>query len=98
MRTIGIVAAVALAIGVGATSPAHAATTFNVKTFGATGNGTTLDDDAIDKAVSAASALPGGVVVFPKGTYLSRTIHLKSNITLQLNSGATVRAASSGFD
>jgi hypothetical protein len=38
------------------------------------------------------------VVVFPKGTYLSRTIHLKSNITLQLNSGATIRAASNGFD
>jgi polygalacturonase len=77
---------------------AHAApTTFNVRSFGAKGNGSTLDDDAIDRAIKAASAV-GGIVVFPSGTYKSRTIHLKSNITLQLNSGATIRAASSGFD
>jgi polygalacturonase len=78
--------------------PAHAAGTFNVKDFGAKGNGSTLDDDAIDRAVTAANAAGGGVVRFPKGTYKSRTIHLKSNITLQLDSGATIRAASSGMD
>ncbi len=79
---------------VGGAGPAN----FNVKSFGAKGNGKTLDDDAIDKAITAASAAPGGVVVFPKGTYQSRTIHLKSDVTLQLNTGATIRAASSGFD
>src|SRR5439155_26460152 len=79
MRATGVVIATvalgALAAGATAAIPAHAATTFNVKTFGAKGNGTTLDDDAIDKAINAASAAPGGVVLFPSGTYLSRTIH-----------------------
>jgi polygalacturonase len=78
---------------------AHAAASFNVKDYGAKGNGSTLDDDAIDKAITAASAASGGgVVVFPKGTYKSRSIHLKSNITVQLDTGATIRATSSGFD
>jgi polygalacturonase len=73
--------------------------TFNVRDFGAKGNGSTLDDDAIDRAINrAASGTGGGVVLFPKGTYQSRTIHLKSNITLQLASGATIRATTSGFD
>ena len=72
--------------------PAHAAGTVNVRDFGAKGNGSTLDDDAIDRAITAANAAGGGVVRFPKGTYKSRTIHLRSNITLQLDSGATIRA------
>ena len=73
--------------------------TFDVRDFGATGNGSTFDDDAIDRAINAAASEGGGgTVVFPAGTYRSRTIHLKSNITLQLNSGSTVVAASSGLD
>jgi polygalacturonase len=81
-------------------TPAYAApASFNVRDYGAAGNGSTLDDDAIDKAINAASAAAGGgTVVFPAGTYQSRTIHLKSNITLQLDTGATIRAAASGFD
>ncbi|NUT33295.1 MAG: carbohydrate-binding protein [Hamadaea sp.] len=73
--------------------------TFNVRDYGATGNGTTLDDDAVDAAITAAaSGTGGGTVVFPPGTYRSRTIHLKSNVTLQLDAGATILAHSSGMD
>jgi polygalacturonase len=73
--------------------------TFDVKRFGATGNGSTLDDDAIDRAINeAASGGGGGIVVFPAGRYRARSIHLKSNITLQLDAGATIIAASSGMD
>ncbi|MEV2271277.1 glycosyl hydrolase family 28 protein [Nonomuraea africana] len=78
--------------------PAAALAEFNVRDYGATGNGSTNDDDAIDRAISAASAANGGIVVFPSGTYRSRTIHLKSDITIRLDSGATVRAAGSGMD
>src|SRR5256885_3768578 len=78
--------------------PAHAAGTFNVRDHGAKGNGSTLDDDAIDRTIAAANAAGGGVVRFPKGTYKSRTIHLKSDVTLQLDTGATIKAASSGMD
>jgi len=86
------------ALGAAVVPAASAApSTFNVRDFGARGNGSTLDDDAVDRAITAASAV-GGTVAFPAGTYQSRTIHLKSNVTLQLSAGATVRAASSGFD
>src|SRR2546423_3755517 len=76
--------------------PAHAAGTFNVRDFGARGNGSTLDDDAIDRAIAAANTAGGGVVHVPQGTYKSRTIHLKSDLTLQLDRGATITAASNG--
>ena len=68
--------------------------TFDVKTYGAEGNGTTLDTAAINKAIEAASASGGGTVRFPSGTYLSYSIHLKSNVALYLEPGATILAAS----
>src|SRR4051794_26315878 len=73
---------------------AFAAGTFNVKDFGATGNGSSIDSNAVNKAIAAANAAGGGTVVFPSGTYKSHSIHLKSNVTLQLDAGATIRAAS----
>jgi polygalacturonase len=98
VRVVLTVAAAALAAVALTQVPAHAAGTFNVRDFGAKGNGSTLDDDAIDRAVTAANAAGGGTVLFPSGTYQSRTIHLKSNVTLQLDTGATIRAAGSGMD
>lgn len=65
----------------------------NIKSFGALGDGKTLDTDAINKAIEAASANGGGTVFFPAGTFLSFSIHLKSNITLYLDNGATILAA-----
>ena len=69
-------------------------TAYDVRTFGAIGNGTTLDTFAINKAIEAASAAGGGTVRFPAGTYLSYSIHLKSNIALYLEPGSTILAAS----
>ena len=50
------------------------AITYDVKAFGATGNGTILDTDAINKAIDAAAKGGGGTVNFPAGTYLSYSI------------------------
>ncbi len=66
---------------------------YNVRTFGAKGDGQTIDTAAINKAIEAAAASGGGTVSFPAGTYLSVSIHLRSNIVLQLDQGATIRAA-----
>lgn len=52
---------------------------YDVKEFGATGNGTTLDTDAINKAIENAAKAGGGTVNFPAGTYLSYSIRLKSH-------------------
>ncbi len=68
---------------------------FDVRKFGATGDGKTLDTDAVNRAIEAASAAGGGVVVFPPGTYLCFSIHLKSQVHLQLQQGSTIVAADS---
>ena len=44
------------------------------------GDGKTLDTDAINRAIDAAAAAGGGMVTFPAGTYLSFSIHLKSQV------------------
>ena len=67
--------------------------TFDVRTFGAIGDGKTLDTGAINQAIDAAAAAGGGTVVFPAGTYASYSIHLKSNVGLYLDHGATLLAA-----
>lgn len=74
-------------------STAKAATSVSVKTFGATGDGKTLDTRAINQAVIAAHEAGGGTVVFPAGVYLSFSIRLKSRVTLHLEAGATLLAA-----
>ncbi len=71
---------------------------FDVRTFGATGDGKTIDTAAIDKTIDAAAAAGGGTVLFPAGNYLSFSIHLKSNVSLQLESGATIIAADAPAD
>ena len=78
--------------------------TVDVKVFGATGDGKTIDTPAINKAIEAAAAAGGGIVRFAAGSYLCYSIHLKSHITLYLDPGATIVAAdtptqaSSGYD
>jgi polygalacturonase len=71
---------------------------YNVKTFGATGDGKTLDTSAINKTIDAAATAGGGTVYFPAGNYLSVSIHLKSNIALYLDQGATIVAANTSND
>src|SRR5690242_6181562 len=81
VRTAGVVVILGAA-GVLTAALSHsawAAGTFNVKDYGAKGNGSTIDSPAIDRAITAANAAGGGTVVFPSGTYQSRSIHLKSN-------------------
>jgi polygalacturonase len=71
-------------------------TIYNVKNYGAKGDGKNLDTKAIDKAIDAAAVAGGGTVWFPAGDYLSVTIHLKNNITLYIDQGATIVAAAAG--
>jgi polygalacturonase len=66
---------------------------YNVRAFGATGDGTTLDTDAINRTIDAAAAAGGGTVEFPAGSYLSFSIRLKSHITLHLSAGCRIIAA-----
>lgn len=78
------------------------AAVFDIKEYGAKGDGTTIDSPAVNKAIEAASAAGGGTVFFPAGTYACYSIRLKSNITLQIGQGATILAAAhtqnAGYD
>ena len=66
---------------------------YNVRDFGARGDGKTVDTPAINRAIDAAARAGGGTVHFPAGTYASFSLRLKSNITLHLDNGATIFAA-----
>ena len=68
---------------------------FNVRAFGAKGDSTAIETDAINRAIDAAAAAGGGTVYFPAGNYLSFSLHLKSNITLFLDNGAYLIGAAS---
>jgi polygalacturonase len=65
----------------------------NVRDFGAKGDGTTIDSDAINRAITAVATSGGGVIVVPAGTYASYSIHLRSHVELRLEPGAVLLAA-----
>lgn len=83
------------ALGAMAALPAHAAGEgwTSVRRFGAKGDGTTIDSDAINRAIDDVAKRGGGTVYIPAGTYACYTIRLKSRITLYLENGATLLAA-----
>ncbi|HWW23024.1 MAG TPA: glycoside hydrolase family 28 protein [Edaphobacter sp.] len=78
-----------------AQSPTPSPNIFDIRTFGAAGDGKTLDTPAINKAIEAAASAGGGTVLFPAGTWLCFSIHLKSHVDLYLSQGATILAADS---
>lgn len=72
---------------------ARAATDYDVREFGAAGDGKTLDHTAINRAIDSCVAHGGGRVVLSAGTYLCGSIRLKSNVELHISAGATILAA-----
>src|SRR5579859_1540898 len=81
------------------TTPQTAAATpsgpdvFDVRKFGAVGDGKTIDTPAVNKAIEAAATAGGGTVVFPTGIYACYSIHLKTKVALYLGQGAIILAA-----
>ena len=68
---------------------------FNVHSYGAVGDGKTVDTPAINKAIADIAAKGGGTLIFPAGTYMCFTIRLASNVALYLSHGCTILAAES---
>lgn len=63
---------------------------FNILKYGAIGDGTTLNTEAIQKAIDACYQSGGGKVIFPEGRFLSGTIVLKDNITIHFERNAVL--------
>src|SRR6266700_254402 len=75
------------ALGLRAAEPTAS---FDVKVYGAAGDGRTLDSAPIQKTIDACAAAGGGVVYFPTGRFLSGSLTLKSDVTLRLSSAAVL--------
>jgi len=74
----------------GPVRPAGDGAVFNVRDYGASGNKEQNARGAIQKAIEACAAAGGGMVYFPPGDYSTGTIHLRSNVRIYLEAGATV--------
>lgn len=79
-----------LLVGALALTAEAAPTVFNVRDFGAVGDGVALETAAFARAVAAAVAAGGGTVIVPPGRYLSGTIELKNHVTREVAAGATI--------
>ena len=96
--TIGVPAVAVAAVGV---LPSHAAGSlasasvvpdalYDVRTFGAKGDGIALDTEAVQAAIDQCTKDGGGTVLVPRGTFVCGTLELKSNVTLHLAVGGKI--------
>jgi polygalacturonase len=75
--------------------PGLAEAMFDVRKYGATGDGKTVDTPAVNRAIEAVAAAGGGTLVFPAGTYICFTIRMKSKVEIFLSQGCVIVAADS---
>ena len=61
-----------------------------VTTYGAKGDGTSINTKYIQSAIDQAHKDGGGKVIIPAGIFLSGTLALKSNVELSLKKGAVL--------
>ena len=77
-----------------AAPPAFAQTvgrTFDAADFGAVGDGVAINTRPIQAAIDAAAGAGGGTVVLKPGVYLSGSLFMKSNVTLLIGRGVTIK-------
>lgn len=93
-RTVGSAAAVLVAKAARAPGTLLAQATpgrvYDPRHYGATGDGATLDTQALQTAIDACTLAGGGTVLVGPGTYVSGTITLKNNVNFQVGTGATI--------
>ncbi|MCL1933223.1 MAG: glycosyl hydrolase family 28 protein [Candidatus Azobacteroides sp.] len=71
---------------------------YNASLFGIKSNGTTLNTRSIQKAIDYIHENGGGTLVFYVGRYLTGSVHLKSNVNIQLNRGAVIVGSTNPYD
>jgi polygalacturonase len=72
------------------------ARTYNVRDFGAKGDGVTLDTAALQAAIDACTKDQGGTVLVPTGVFVIGTIEMKSNVTLRIAAQGKLLGSSDG--
>lgn len=66
---------------------------FDIKNYGAIGDGLTLDTEAFQRTIEACSKAGGGTVLVKKGSYCMGTVFLEDDITLFIASDAIILAS-----
>jgi polygalacturonase len=73
------------------------ASTFNIVSYGAVGDGNTdkvaANTAAINRAITAASQAGGGTVLIPPGVYYTGPFRLLSHVTVYLEAGSTIKGS-----
>lgn len=69
-------------------------TLYDIRKYGAKGDGQTLNTNAINSAIEDCFRNGGGKVLIPSGVYLTGTIYLKDNITIYLHKEAVLKGTS----
>jgi polygalacturonase len=69
---------------------------YNIRTYGAKGDGVTLDTAALQAAIDACNRDGGGTVLVPAGTFHIGTVELKSNVTLHLAAAGKLLGSGDG--
>ena len=72
------------------------ARTYNIRDFGAKGDGKTIDTAALQAAIDACNKDQGGTVLVPAGTFVIGTTEMKSNVTLHIAAGGTLLGSADG--
>lgn len=67
---------------------------FNIKDFGAIGNGQSINTIFIQKAIDSAFKNGGGRIIIPAGIFLTGSVHLKNNVEIFLEKGAVFLGSS----
>ncbi len=69
---------------------------WDIKTFGVAGDGQSDDTEKVNAAIARLAGIGGGTLLFSDGIYQVRTVHLKSNVYLWVDRGATINALKGG--
>ena len=75
-----------------------AQTVYNVKSYGAIGNGSVLETTKLQDAINACNSGGGGQVYFPAGTYKTTCLNLKSNVIIKIDPSAKIQASLNSTD
>lgn len=69
---------------------------YNIRDFGAKGDGKSVDTQAVQAAIDACYKDNGGTVLVPAGTFVIGTVEMKSNVTLHISAAATLLGSADG--
>jgi len=93
-RWVGVLVVVLMgavaAAGAKIPGPRIPAGVFNIVDYGAVGDGTTVNTDAISKAMAACEKAGGGTIIVPAGRFLTGPFKLISNLNLKIAKDATL--------